>query len=493
MIKKITLDPKAINLIESLRNVGYDFKSAIADLIDNSISANAAKVYVDINFDDKEFPPFILIADDGKGMDSKDLKEAMRYASSNERTKDGLGKYGLGLKTASLSQCRVLTVASRPRSRKGKRAYLNIMKWDMIEVYATNEWIVLNPKIDQLETWEQSLIEEHLDNGHGTVVLWSDLSEIHSQLYKDKAQKKERYAIKLIQDVEEHLRMVFHKFIEGSVRGKKKLTITVCQNRLNPWNPFCPSEDTTSLDIYETEIEYKDKNGKKKMSKVVISPHILPTQKEFSSEENWKDAGLNKKWNKLQGFYFYRNGRMLQAGGWSRLRGSDEHTKLLRIAVEFYPALDKNFEINISKMKAGIPSEIKETVKRLTAQWGTSANKQYRMIKVKDKDKKIETTGKGNKKTKTPIDKKIFGINFSYINRHQNRLIASKSGKTGMINISLNLDHPAMTIFEKQRGKVDQIRTFCYVLISLLEAVKLNRIKTKDIPIKSLYEELKKI
>ena len=496
MIKKLKVAPGAIGLIESLREVGYDFKSSVADLIDNSISADASRVYININCDDGEFPPHVLIADDGKGMDSKSLKEAMRYATSREYSKSELGKYGLGLKTASLSQCRELTVVSKPKPKTGARSILNIMKWDMNVVYADNEWIVLNPSFEQLADWEQILIREHLKQ-YGTVVIWSDLSEIHPQLYK-KNPGREKYLMSLIEDVEEHLSMVFHKFMEGSVKGKKQLKITVAQDSLKPWNPFCPTEDTRSLDIENIEIPFRDGNNKERKSKVIIAPYILPNKDEFSDEENWKNAGLGGKWNKQQGFYFYRNGRMLQSGGWSHLRSADEHTKLLRISIDFFPALDKNFGINISKMKATIPSEIKEQVKKLVSEWASEANRRYRQAKAK----KIKKSSWTKTKPQSPETKEskhyhnernMYGINFYLGSRHQNRVVASKSGKTGQIKVSLPTDHPAIVLFEKKRGKTSDIRDFCYVLLVLLESVKSNRIKPKDIPIRKLYEELKQI
>ena len=499
-IKKLRVEPKAVNLIESLRDIGYDFKSSIADLIDNSISADASRVYVDISYKDNEFPPFVLISDNGKGMDSKKLTEAMRYASSDKSSQKDLGKYGLGLKTASLSQCRELIVASKPKPRTGTRSILNIMKWDMTEVYAKDDWILLHPSIEQLKKWEQTLINQHLSgNKYGTVVLWSDLKEIHPQL-RDK-NKKEKYLMSLIKAVEEHLSMVFHKFMEGSVKGKKQLKINVAQTLLKPWNPFCPDEDTESLDIYEPEIQYIDSKGKKRNSRITISPYILPNKGEFSNEEEWKKASLGGKWNKQQGFYFYRNGRMLQSGGWSHLRSSDEHTKLLRTSVDFPPALDNSFGINISKMKATIPSEIKEQVKKLVSQWASQANKRYRSPKAKSKKQRESTQAKvfssvckTTKQKYQSHEKDFVGIiRFSIGNEHQKCLIASKSGKTGKIKISLPLDHPAIVIFENKRGKTSDIRDFCYALLLLMEGFKSNRIKPKDILIKKLYEEMDKL
>ena len=499
-MKKLKVSPGAVGLIDSLREVGYDFKSSIADLIDNSIGADASNVCVDIKSDDGEVPPYVMIADNGMGMDSVQLKEAMRYASSQKTyTKKDLGKYGLGLKTASLSQCRELTVASKPKPQSGTRPRLNIMKWDITEVYVENDWIVLQPSLQELSSWERNLIQKNLsDKNHGTVVLWSDLMEIHPLLRDKDSRKKEKYLLSLIKEVKEHLSMVFHKFMEDAVRGRKQLKITVAQQLLKPWNPFCPEESTESLDISEPEVSYTDKQDTNKKSKIIISPYILPNKEEFSSEENWKKAGPEGKWNRQQGFYFYRNGRMLQSGGWSRLRAPDEHTKLLRVAVEFYPALDRHFEINISKMKATIPSQIREQVKKLVTEWAIQANKRYRGQNKKHSQplsSKKNRSSVSDKKDQTyqNIEKSFYGIKFVRGTKHQNRLVASKSGKTGQLKIVLPVEHPAAGLFEKKRGKISDMRDFCYVLLALLEAVKSNRIKPRDIPLQKLYEELRKI
>ena len=498
-MKKLKVSPGAVGLIESLREVGYDFKSSIADLIDNSIGADASKVFVDINCDDGDVPPYVLIADNGRGMDSIQLKEAMRYASSQTYSKKDLGKYGLGLKTASLSQCRELTVASKPKPQSGTRPRLNIMKWDITEVYAKNDWILQQLDVEELNSWEQILIQKHLNDNHGTVVLWSDLREIHPLLRDKDPRKKENYLWSLIKEVKGHLSMVFHKFMEDSVRGRKQLKITVAQQLLKPWNPFCPGESTESLDISENEVSYTDKQDTNKKSKITISPYILPNKEEFSSEENWKKAGPEGKWNRQQGFYFYRNGRMLQSGGWSYLRAPDEHTKLLRVAVEFYPALDRHFGINISKMKATIPPQIKEQVKKLVTDWATQANKRYRGQSKKfsqsisaQKNHSISVSGKKSQ-TYQSMERELYGINFLRGTEHQSRFVASKSGKTGQLKIVLPVEHPASRLFEKKRGKISDMRDFCYVLLALLEAVKSNRIKPRDIPLKKLYEELRKI
>src|SRR5687768_16355260 len=107
----IEVIPDARRHMRSLSDMGYDFAQAIADVVDNSIAAEATEVRIDIEFDGDE--SWVRIADNGAGMRPEVLKEAMRYGANREYDEDDLGKFGLGLKTASMSQCRRLTVASR--------------------------------------------------------------------------------------------------------------------------------------------------------------------------------------------------------------------------------------------------------------------------------------------------------------------------------------------------------------------------------------------
>lgn len=114
MAKPVRNIPKADHLIGSMRSMGYTFESAIADIIDNSISANCQNVF--LFFPTDPLHCYVSILDDGDGMSKEELLEAMRYGSTSSesvRSENDLGRFGLGLKAASLSQCRKLTVVSK--------------------------------------------------------------------------------------------------------------------------------------------------------------------------------------------------------------------------------------------------------------------------------------------------------------------------------------------------------------------------------------------
>ena len=344
----IEVIPSAGRLIRSLRDLGYDFTQAVADVVDNSIEARATKVAVDIEFDGDDSS--VRIADNGIGMKPDELREAMRYGSNRDYDDEDLGKFGLGLKTASMSQCQRLSVASRWNA---ERADIAAYSWDLDHIEKTNRWEILPLERNRLGP----AIREPLKDTIGTVVLWQRLDRIlgFKHPYGEAARKRLSH---MCRDLELHLGMVFHRFLMGEARSKR-LKLLVNGNEVKPWDPFCTSEQKTKrLSHVVLPIEYEGTKGK-----VLIEPFILPHQVDFSSQEAFRVASGPASWNQQQGFYFYRAGRMIQSGGWSNLRAPDEHTKLARIALRFSPTLDDAFKINVAKMRVQLPASIRDGVR----------------------------------------------------------------------------------------------------------------------------------
>lgn len=341
--------PSARRLIKSLRDMGYDFASAVADIVDNSIEVGASLVAIDVEFDGDD--SWVRIADNGKGMTSSELKEAMRYGAEREYEKDDLGKFGLGLKTASFSQCQRLSVASRTNL---ERADITAYCWDMAHIEKTNRWEILSLERNGLGP----TIREPLKETTGTVVLWQKLDRIlgYKHPYGEMARKR---LSALCREVEEHLAMVFHRFLSGEV-PKKKFKILLNGNPIKPWDPFAREEKKTkALTPVPLKLEHEGVSGE-----VRLEPYVLPHQNDFSSADAFKQASGPANWNQQQGFYIYRAGRLIQSGGWCRLRTTDEHTKLARIALSFSPLLDEAFKINVAKMRVQLPSQIKEQIEQ---------------------------------------------------------------------------------------------------------------------------------
>lgn len=345
----IEVIPSARRLVKSLRDLGYDFVHAVADLVDNSIAARASEVAITMKFAGSD--SWVRIADNGSGMAGSVITEAMRYGSEREYDAEDLGKFGLGLKTASMSQCRRLTVAGRTDAAR-KRIEVRVL--DLDEIEKTNRWEVysLEPG-DRLEH-----LVEPLEDQTGTVVFWEHLDRVLS--YKVPwGEKAKKGFYDLAEGLERHLGMVFHRFITGEARRRKRLKITLNGNVVDPWDPFTRDERHTEK-LTEQTFELAGEAGK---AEVRYQPFVLPPRDKFSTEKAFESAGGPSRWNAQQGLYIYRADRMIQSGGWCRMRTPDEHTKLARAALDFYPNLDSAFEINVAKVRVSLPQDLRDQLK----------------------------------------------------------------------------------------------------------------------------------
>ena len=318
------LIPSARRLMESLRDIGYDLPAAVADLVDNSIDADAEEVCIDIGHDREG--GWIRIADDGVGMTDRRLDEAMRYGSSRRYGAADLGRFGLGLKTGSLSQCRRLTVATRSTARGPVR----IRRWDLDHVATTDSW-----HLERLTPREcPGILTDPLAGRTGTVVLWQRLDRILGSR-RPSSEASARRLEAVAADVAEHLAMVFHRFLAAEVPGPP-LDIRVSGTSLSPWDPFARGERLTR--VLPAQTLPFDHGGTR--HEVIVQPYVLPAQHHFSSADAHDLASGPNRWNRQQGLYIYRRDRLIQSGGWNRLRTTDEHAKLARIAVEI-PSMPK--------------------------------------------------------------------------------------------------------------------------------------------------------
>lgn len=357
-----TLIPSARRLMTSLRGLPYDLPGAIADLVDNSLDADARAI--DITLDADWRGPYIRIADDGHGMTERELDEAMRYGSARDYDLDDLGHYGLGLKTASLSQCRRLTVATRTTVR----GRIRVRRWDLDRVSEEDAWTLEHPRIDAC----RPQLTDPLRARPGTVVLWEELDRVLGSRRPDgdAALRKLRAAAL---EVSAHLAMVFHRFLDGEAPGPR-VKITVNGDTISGWDPFARDEPMTqALPRQSLSLDFAGESHQ-----VRVSPYVLPNQHHFSSAEAHAAAGGPKRWNRQQGLYIYRRDRMIQSGGWNRLRTLDEHAKLARVALDIPPAADGAFRTDVAKMNVGLPDALRPQLRVLIAGVVTRAQDTYR-------------------------------------------------------------------------------------------------------------------
>ena len=335
-------DPGA--LIESLRAFGYTPETAIADLVDNSITAKARNVWIQFDWDGAASR--IAIGDDGTGMEEAALVQAMRPGSTSprdQRATHDLGRFGLGLKTASFSQCRQLTVVT-----KTKRSGIHSRRWDLDEVVESHEWRLMRGHPSDCA----DLVERLEGQPQGTVVIWQQLDRIVGQAeVEDESSHKD--FLEIAGSIRSHLAMTYHRYLSQ----RSPLTLAVNEHKVPPWDPFLTRN--SARQVLATE-RLPLASGT-----VVVRPVVLPHRSKLTAED-FELAGGERGWNSLQGFYVYRNERLLVAGDWLGLGfQKEEHYKLARIQVDITNAMDPEWQIDVRKSMARPPSELRGELKRI--------------------------------------------------------------------------------------------------------------------------------
>lgn len=353
----IVVNPNVGNLITSLRDIGYTFEIAVADVIDNSISANAKNIHI---FAIEHPNTIVSILDDGVGMTNEELVEAMRLATQNPlnvRSEFDLGRFGLGLKTASFSQCKKLTVASK------KNGVLSIKQWDLDFISDQNQWILVTPDSGSYQTLPsfQSLLEYE----NGTIVIWEELDRLKGADFSY-----------LIDSLRKHLSLVFHRFLEQI--GTKKIRISINNNPLEPFNPF-NIDNAATQQINEEKIKIFNEY-------ISIQPYILPHHSKTSQQE-FERYATEDGYTKSQGFYLYRGNRLLIYGTWWGLHKISDAHKLVRIKIDISNTQDSNWGIDIKKSTAKPIPEIRSDLKRIISEVTERGSRPYtgRGKKISDK------------------------------------------------------------------------------------------------------------
>lgn len=327
--------PFAPSLIESMRSLGYSFSSAVADLIDNSISAGASKIDI---LSDPGMNPSLIILDNGCGMTSEELYEAMRYGSTNpleKRDAGDLGRFGLGLKSASLSQCKKLVVISKVLD--SVCAY----SWDLDYVINTGKWMLKGFSREEILGYPH--IEDLLAMESGTYVHLSDFDRI-----KEGTGNLAETFNKNLDDMVSHLSLVFHRFIDDD-----GLIIRLNNSTIKSRDPFLTDHPATQ--------RKKEINLYIDGERIQLKPYILPHTSKLSQQDLDKVGGKERLRND-QGFYVYRNRRLIIWGTWFRLERKDELNKLARVRVDIPNTLDYMWAIDIKKSTATLPDIIKKNM-----------------------------------------------------------------------------------------------------------------------------------
>lgn len=326
--------PDPHRVIEGLRDTGYDFNTAIADIIDNSIAAKATKISIDIVMDPQK-EVTVYVADNGLGMNLAELKNAMKYGSNRRPDPSSLGKFGLGLKTASTSFCRKLSLVSRGKELKVKK-----VQWDL-DYVAQKGWKLKNLPVDDEEL---ELLDEVAGGNTGTLVIWENTDRIYLRDYKTMSNAKKALD-KMLEKLRFHISAVYQRFLDSNFTDVPNIEISLNKTLVDPWDPFCRSEKETE-ELASKRVKVNLPDGRE--SFFTLKAYAIPRRDTYSDKNK---EGIARVSTDYMGFYVYRENRLIHYGDWMNMFVKDPHDSLLRVDFSFDYTLDDAFNVDIKKSK----------------------------------------------------------------------------------------------------------------------------------------------
>ena len=359
----LDVPPDPERIIEGLRDTGYEFNTSMADVIDNSIAAKASNIDVAVAMD---FGGSILVSvtDDGCGMDRDGLINAMRYGSRRRVDKASLGKFGLGLKTASTAFCRRLSVISR--GKEGGQ----VLKatWDLDHIAAVERWEL---QLVEANHEEVRLLDVIAKGNAGTVVLWERVDRL-LKAYANPTGVHARNALKgYVEKLKFHVAMVYQRFLDKNDMRAPYINIRINSEPVLPWDPYCLSEISAPIaeKIQKVEIGGNDR------AEFTVRAFILPRKDEFSDQTAVKVARLT---NDMQGLYVYRENRMIHGPDWLDMFSKEPHMTLCRIELSFDHKLDDAFQVDIKKSRILLDDSLYDWMQRFLQGPRREASERYR-------------------------------------------------------------------------------------------------------------------
>jgi len=352
LIISASAEPEASSMIETFRAIGYSIETAVADIIDNSISAGAKNIWVDYEWKGQDTIFWVL--DDGVGMEGNELIQAMRPGSISplvERRKNDLGRFGLGLKTASFSQSRKFCLISKKEGFE-----VDFWSWDLDFVNQTKSWSLI--KYCQQEDFFKEKVSALKS---GTAVVWWEIDRLTKNTSIDSESSKSKF-LETMDKVKKHLSMVFHRFMEDG------LTIFFRDRKIKSWDPFM-----LGVEGLQSKPDTLLENGK-----VRVKGFILPHRSKLSTEQYEDGKGPKDSWTAHQGFYVYRNKRLLVAGDWLGLFKREVHYDLSRILIDLPNNFDDDWQIDIKKSVARTPIKLKDEIISVAKEVRNQAVEVYR-------------------------------------------------------------------------------------------------------------------
>lgn len=427
--------PDAGRVVFGLRDTGYDFNTAVADIVDNSITAQATKIDVSMSMDALGNIS-LYITDNGHGMNQKQLRNAMKYGSQEQRDKKSLSKFGLGLKTASTAFCRCLSLVSR-----GDDGVARKIQWDLDFISDKNKW---KPKTMEPSKAELNILDSIADNGTGTVVIWEKVDRLLAKGLEDYSSKAAiNKALKAKKEkLRYHLGVTFQRFLDANDDRCPNLEICIDMVPVDPVDPFCINEKETLAYPLQKPLMIKvDDNDKYPVS---MTAYVLPRQADFSTTKAKDDARISVN---TEGFYIYRENRLIHYGDWMGMYTNEPHYSLLRVEFSFGAELDSAFNVDIKKSRILPADEIVDWIKnQFIAAPRREANDRYRVgtsKKVSDEASRFDAHASSNR----TIDEKAPSV-------EESKMTPVGENKVKLTNQNGTFNHKIEIVSDNKAGEM---------------------------------------
>ena len=436
MTNTLILPPNPAKLIEGLRDTGYNFNTALADIVDNSVDAKATKIDIGINMD-IEGDILVTVCDNGCGMDRSTLLDGMTYGATGTVDPKRLGKFGLGLKTASTAFCRKLSVVTRDSNKS------EILKatWDLDHVVKVGQWELLmeNPNKDEIELLEKIAID-----GSGTLVVWDKIDRILKKYSEPTGTHAKKALYKVIEQFRRHAAMIYQRFLDRMDERARNIEITINGASVDAWDPFCESEPDTEI-VGEQEQDVTLSDGTE--SKFKIRAFVLPRRENFTTSENATKAELT---NSRQGIYVYRENRLIHPSDWLGMFTKEPHFTLLRVEFSFDHDLDDAFQVDIKKSRILLNDQLYDWIKtKFLPAPRNAADERYRKGRRKQVTAKSKHIHNGSNRSIGEKEEQLLQADIEVIDKDSGEVeVTNRNGKTRLVLTISNPKQPEQLFVE---------------------------------------------
>ncbi|MCB1680965.1 MAG: ATP-binding protein [Rhodospirillales bacterium] len=452
--------PDPARTMEGLRDTGYEFETAIADIVDNSIAANASEVNIQITQDFRGAIR-ILVTDDGDGMNREELIAAMQYGSPERPNPASLGKYGLGLKTASTAYCRRLSVISR---KSGDEKPV-MATWDLDHVmHKAKDWVLLVSE----EPDEEAV--KHLNilakDTSGTVVLWSKVDRLLGNYQDPVGGFAKRALDKRRNELREHLGTIYQRFLDHKDKRAPNVVIKIDGKKIEPWDPF----QTAVSELVANEAQKVEWEGQE--AEFTVKAYILPRREEFPSDELAKEAKLSSE---RQGIYIYRENRLIHDADWLDMYQKEPHGTLLRVEFSFDHRLDDAFHLDIKKSQIILNDDLWLYLKdQFLPAPRRQANLRYREGKKKDITKAAKGAHDASNRNIKNKEAEVGGAEVNIRDPNTGEVTITNKNGTFNMKLSISSANKPGEVYVQPVDELNDGMLFEPALIEQHKAVKIN-------------------